>query len=384
MNKCPACQSLKIEISLLIDNYPLSIFPHVSEEAVRLPKDKILLFRCNDCGHNFLQSKEHLDYIYDYAYKNYPHQYNSETFSYRGEFSKFFSQFKELKNIDLLEIGSNDYNNLLNFVEIARSITGISLEASPQQYNNMELIQGSFETFNFDKNYTIILSRFVLEHIYDLVDHLNRVHKILTIDGYFFIQVPNPSKMRIGNVFNVLAHEHLHYFTENSLRFLLSQNGFEILKFMNGYSFLICAKKSERTKKLIELQNSNIDIDYPLFDVQRFEIIGNFLAAEIENGRKPIVYGAGLNLIGLFLVRPDLGVNQDLLIVDDNQIIIGKCMPNSNIRIMKLEQVQIDDSSCIILLANTTYQRLIIERIQELGLQNRVFDSNLSVLAVGN
>jgi hypothetical protein len=384
MNKCPACQSLKIKIDLSIDNYPLSIFPQVSEEAIRLPKDKILLFKCNDCGHNFLQNKEHLDYIYDYAYKNYPHQYNSETFSYREEFFKFFSQFKDFKNVDLLEIGSNNYNNLLNFVEIARSITGISLEASPQQYENMELIQGSFETFNFDKKYTIILSRFVLEHIYDLVDHLNRVHKILSIDGYLFIQVPNPSKMRDSNVFNVLAHEHLHYFTENSLRFLFSQNGFEILKFMNGNSFLICAKRSERTKKLIEFQNSNIDFNYPLFDVQRFEIIGNFLVAEIENGRKPILYGAGLNLIGLFLVRPGLGVNQNLLIVDDNRLVIGKCMPNSNIRIMKLDQIQIDDSSCIVLLANRTYQRLIIERIQELGLRNRVFDSNLSVLAVDN
>ena len=382
MNKCPTCQSLKIKIDLSIENYPLSIFPQVPEESMRSPKDRIFLFKCSECGHNFLQSKKHLDYIYDYAYKNYPHQSNSETFSYRKEFSKFFSEFKGLNDVDLLEIGTNNYINLLNFVEIARSITGISLEASPQQYENMKLIQGSFETFNFDKKYKVILSRFVLEHIYDLVDHLNKVHNILSADGYFFIQVPNPSKMRDSNVFNVLAHEHLHYFTENSLRILFSQNGFEILKLLNGNSFLICAKKSEQNKQLIEVQNSNIGVRYPLFDVQRLEIIGNFIVAEIQNGQKPVLYGAGLNLIGLFLVLPGLSANQNLIVVDDNRLVIGKCMPNSNIRIMRLDQIQIDGSSCIIILANRTYQPLIIKRIQKLGLRNKVFDSNLNVLGI--
>jgi hypothetical protein len=384
MIKCPACESLETKTEIFIENYPISIFPHSNEEAMRMPVHSILVYRCNNCKHNFLENKSHLDYIYNNAYINYPHQHSSETFSYREEFADFFVNFKQIEIEELLEIGSNSFNNLLEFSGIAGGVTGISLEATPKQSQNIELIQGSFDSLNFDKKFTIILSRFVLEHIYDLKSHLNKVFDILNISGYFIVQVPNPSKMLSNNVFNVLAHEHLHYFTECSLRTLFAQNGFEIIELLNGNSFLVCAKKSEQLENSSIAKINSTDINSVLFDQDVFKNLGEYIQSEIYSSRKVVIYGAGLNLIGLFLVNPALRVNPNIQIVDDNYLIIGKFMPNSSIEIIRLDQTQINKNSIIIILANSTYQDLIVDRIKKLGLHNKVFNANLVELNLHN
>jgi hypothetical protein len=291
---------------------------------------------------------------------------------------------KQIEIEELLEIGSNSFNNLLEFSGIAGGVTGISLEATPKQSQNIELIQGSFDSLNFDKKFTIILSRFVLEHIYDLKSHLNKVFDILNISGYFIVQVPNPSKMLSNNVFNVLAHEHLHYFTECSLRTLFAQNGFEIIELLNGNSFLVCAKKSEQLDNSSIAKINSTDINSVLFDQDVFKNLGEYIQSEIYSSRKVVIYGAGLNLIGLFLVNPALRVNPNIQIVDDNYLIIGKFMPNSSIEIIRLDQTQINNNSIIIILANSTYQDLIVDRIKKLGLHNKVFNANLVELNLHN
>jgi hypothetical protein len=384
MIKCPACESIETKTEFLIENYPISIFPHSDEEAMRLPVDNILVYECNDCKHNFLKNKSHLNYIYEKAYINYPHQHNSETFSYREEFADFFVNFKQMEIEELLEIGSNNFNNLLEFARIARRVTGISLEATPKQSQNIEFIQGSFDSYNFDKKFTIILSKFVLEHIYDLKSHLNKVFEILNIPGYFIVQVPNPGKMLSNNVFNMLAHEHLHYFTECSLRQLFAQNGFEVIDLQNGNSFLVCAKKSEQVCDSSIAKIKSTDMNSVLFNQDVFKNLGEYIQSEIYSNRKVIIYGAGLNLIGLFLVNPALRVSPNVQIVDDNYLINGKFMPNSNIKIMRLDQTQINNNSVIIILANSAYQDLIVSQIKKLGLHNKVINSKLVEINVHN
>ena len=377
MNNCPVCESLETMIDIAVEHYPISIFPHKLEESMHLPTDRILVYVCKSCGHRYQNGSVHLDYIYKNAYNNYPHQYGSETFSYREEFSRFLSDLGDLNEIDLLEIGSNNFSSLSEFTKIADNITGISLEAHSKQSGNVNLIQGSFDIFHFDRNYSIIISRFVLEHVIDLRSHLAKAYDILNISGYLLVQVPNPDKMFANNLFNVLAHEHLHYFTENSLKTLFSLNGFEVIEFLNGDSLLIFAKKSALTENNSVEKNLKISSIQTLFNIDKFKTIGNFINSELNINRKVIVYGAGLNLIGLFWANPLLSTNRNLLIVDDNILIIGKCMPNSNIVIQQLDKIQLDKNSTIVVLANTAYQSLILEKVNKIGVRNQLFDANL-------
>ena len=377
MNNCPVCESLETMIDIVVEHYPISIFPHKLEESMHLATDRITVHVCKNCGHRYLNGSAHLDYIYKNAYNNYPHQYGSETFSYREEFSRFLSDLGDLNGRDLLEIGSNNFSNLSEFTKISDNVTGISLESHAQQYGNVNLIQGSFDTFDFDRNYSMIISRFVLEHVINLRSHLAKAYEILNISGHLLVQVPNPDKMFANNVFNVLAHEHLHYFTENSLKTLFSLNGFEIIEFLNGDSLLIFAKKSGLTENKSVKKNPKISSIQTLFNTDKFKTIGNFINSELNSNRKVIVYGAGLNLIGMFLANPLLSTNRNLLIVDDNDLIIGKSMPNSNIVIQQLDKIQIDKNSIIVLIANTAYQSLILEKLNKIGLKNRLFNVNL-------
>jgi hypothetical protein len=217
----------------------------------------------------------------------------------------------------------------------------------------------------------------VLEHVIDLRSHLAKAYDILNISGYLLVQVPNPDKMFANNLFNVLAHEHLHYFTDNSLKTLFSLNGFEIIEFLNGNSLLIFAKKSAPTENNSVKKKPKISSIQTLLNIDKFKTIGNFINSELNSDRKVIVYGAGLNLIGLFWANPLLRTNRNLLIVDDNVLIIGKCMPHSNIVIQQLDRIQIDKNSTIVVLANSAYQSLILEKLNKIGLRNRLFDANL-------
>ena len=378
--KCPTCKSKKTNLNIEIENYPLSIFPHKAEDAMNLQTARIEVHRCNNCGHYFSENHVNLDYVYEYAYKNYPHQYKSETFLYRNEFLKFFRNLGPINIKYLLEIGSNNFDDLSEFLEIADTVIGISLDATPRRSKNIELIRSSFDTFNFTSKFSIIVSRFVLEHIYDLEQHMAKVYEIIDDLGHFFVQIPNPNKMEFNNIFNVLAHEHFHYFTENSLRELFSQNGFEIVRLYDGNSFIIEAKKIKLDNHHFTDMVTNLNLKTCLFNVEKFKVIGGFLQSEINSGRSAILYGAGLNIIGLFVVCPKLRTNVSLQIVDDNHIVNGKYMPGSNIVISNLKDTKIDDSSVIIILANNIYQNQIIGKIKEMGLCNRVYDVELTQL----
>ena len=161
---------------------------------------------CNSCEHIFLtdidrdfNSKIYSEYYYLYPFSELEFMMEA----YRKPFEKIFNYFShhEAPKKNLLEIGCSSEQQLDIFISKGYECTGISPGAESSE--NINLIDGFYESVKFESNFDYIVSRFNLEHIIDLNKFLKKVYKELRDDGLFFVQVPNVLSF-LKNVDNIL------------------------------------------------------------------------------------------------------------------------------------------------------------------------------------
>jgi len=101
------------------------------------------------------------------------------------------------------------------------------------------------EALNFpDSSFDTVIATAVIEHLFDPYFFVRECHRILTSNGTLIIEAPNvawlPNRIRtlVGRL-PVTSDDpgwdggHLHYFTASSLRTLLTENGFRVVKITN-------------------------------------------------------------------------------------------------------------------------------------------------------
>ena len=102
--------------------------------------------------------------------------------------------------------------------EQAKSVFGIEVD-----------LGGEETTLPLQKNLDLVLACHVLEHLYDPVAALTRIHAALRPGGYLLLEVPcatAPDSLLPG----WFAFEHLHYYRTEILERVLNQAGFEIME----------------------------------------------------------------------------------------------------------------------------------------------------------
>lgn len=130
-----------------------------------------------------------------------------------GFFSKEFSPHFSLDAIEINEECAHCYKGINGF--------------APQSL--------SFEKYNPSKTYDVILMSQVLEHAIDPVQWIQKSHGLLNESGLLIIAVPNYNHFirqlfGIQRDFYICPPEHLNFFTEKSLSYLLLEQGFELKK----------------------------------------------------------------------------------------------------------------------------------------------------------
>lgn len=127
-------------------------------------------------------------------------------------------------------------------------VVGIELDdksADIAQEHCVELVRGNVESIELEDNYSnyfdFIIFADVLEHLRDPSNVLKRFVKYLKDDGYIIVSLPNIANWRIrlkllsGN-FNyethgILDESHLRFFTEKTVKDLITNSKLEISKF---------------------------------------------------------------------------------------------------------------------------------------------------------
>ena len=100
------------------------------------------------------------------------------------------------------------------------------------------------------ETFDVIIFRNLLEHLYDIHGFLDSVETCLKKEGRIFVDVPNVDEiLKIGG-FGTFFHQHVSYFSMNTLTHFLSLHGFRIEQSYAGTPnlFISAIKKTESIK----------------------------------------------------------------------------------------------------------------------------------------
>ncbi|MEN2998913.1 MAG: class I SAM-dependent methyltransferase [Brevinematia bacterium] len=99
------------------------------------------------------------------------------------------------------------------------------------------VIIGDFSEFETDKKFDVITMWYTLEHLPAPEEAIKKVWNMLKYGGVFAISTPNcdgaSAKFKTSWYYSILPEDHIFEFSPNSLRILLSRNGFSVVKVIN-------------------------------------------------------------------------------------------------------------------------------------------------------
>lgn len=146
---------------------------------------------------------------------------------------------KSLTGKNLLEVGSNDGYLLSQALKYTKNVVGIDASAYMSEVANSKgipTIQGIFgETEEIENQlndkylkYDFIVANNVLNHSNSPTSFLNLVKKYLNSDGLFVFEVPYWLNTIKSLRFDQIYHEHITYFTVESVEHMLKMSGLYI------------------------------------------------------------------------------------------------------------------------------------------------------------
>ena len=368
---CPACGGRSVEHALSQKSVPAFLFPVAADALETIEAGTIDLSICSDCGHMFRDEFDEylIDKIYKDYYKYYPYDSNEVmSASYRSPFFRFFemvfARFESRSRIRMLEIGCSKPINMKPFAD--RGIHCIGIDPSPlavknENFPNIEVISGYYESEIFEEKFDIIISRFNMEHIKDVSLYAAKIKEDLHEGGRIILQIPNLDYYISKKQPFFVAHEHLHYFTPHSVRSLFEGHGFRLVAsyHLDEPSILICFEKQDSIK-FRRISKKELD-SYKSDIIRKTRELEGFLRGK----RKIVCYGCGLSLYWVL----DSVKEMDLLkisIIDDNKELVGRKIPVYGLTVNSSDSVNFCDVEIVILTLNPIYHAGVIEKLNNL------------------
>ena len=210
----------------------------------------------------------------------------------------------------------------------------------------------------------IILHYDVLEHINDPLIFLEDIYRDLSADGIVIFSVPDCTTAIENGDISMLIHEHLNYFSVDSLTFLVRQAGFSNVNVVQGDhgGTLLCSAMKGKQKSGVVLELAG-----ELLKFQRFKEKHKVLAAKLqttllENCGKTIGLYFPLRAIPYISV---LDIQGEFRFFDDSSAFRNKYLDGfEKIVIEGFEDLKSNPVDTIIIMTHT-YGASIAQRIAE-------------------
>lgn len=168
--------------------------------------------------------------------------------------SRIFDFLKKYlnKNIKILDFGGGAGGKSYKFI---KNNYNTFITDSDKNHMNYALSLG-YKEFNQDLKYDLILLIHVIEHISDLDSFLNFIRKIISDNGFLYIEIPYLG----GKEYNYSIIDEIHiahkwYFTKYSLIGLLKKNGFKVIENNDEFGGIIFAPESINNHNIEKLNN---------------------------------------------------------------------------------------------------------------------------------
>jgi len=348
-----------------VNKYPLQLVYCNKSELLQLnyfvPKE--IMFK----NHTYISgiAKTLMEHFYNLAKENLG-QYNLD-----------------VENDIILDIGGNDgsqllqykklgFKNVINF-ESADNISKLSVE------NNIQTINDFFNENNVKKHLNpksikLINASGVFFHLEELDSVIKGINYCLSDDGVFVVQCMYVGSMIDNLNFDTIYHEHLCYYTLNSLTKLLFKYNLHLedayYSEIHSGSIICKFRKqknniTDRTLNLIERDKKYTLESFKSFseEIQKRRFNLKKLLTEIKNDGKKI-YGYGAPVKGNTLLNY-MGIDNNLIekIVEINPYKIGTYTPGTNIPVIKED---INDLPDYYLMLSHNFEKEIIEKNKEI------------------
>ncbi len=300
------------------------------------------------------------------------------------------------KNTTVVEVGSN-VGDYLKFIQPkVSSILGVDPAENIAHKANKEGIPTIPDFFNLDVakdilkkrgNVDLIIARHCFAHNSNPHELLKASKELLSKDGHLVIENAYVLNTLENNEFDQIYHEHMFYFSIQSMQKALSINGLKLIDIMisliHGGSIVFIAsniqkvaKKSDSLEKYLnhELTFLNEELLYN-FARNTLKIKDDLkkIIRDIINSEKNVIYSYGATAKGNTLINfLELEDGVISYCVDSTKIKQNQFLPGSNIRIVD-ENFAKSNPPNYFLLTAWNYKDEIIKKVREAGDLDSIF-----------
>jgi len=256
-------------------------------DYTRNEKNNIL--KCNDCGLVFkenISSRKDIEIFYKNDYRKITelplqtpieHYFDKVTQKDAYDGIQFINKNVDLKNKNILEIGSASGRLLQSLHEAGTNVEGIELNDEYRNFSKklgFNVFNKPIEELNLKNKYDGIVSFHTIEHFVDPSSGFKSIYNALKPNGFFMGEVPNQNDWRIkifnDNIIKRLHYDphHYYYYTIQTLNNYLRLSNFTNIKFETVERYnsilqlrnILCEKSTDINKHIF---SENIDARIP-------------------------------------------------------------------------------------------------------------------------
>ena len=294
--------------------------------------------------------------------------------SYGSEFIEFISTSTDITNEHILDIGCGG----MYILKKLKSLGGIVSGCDPSPFakeaaitNNIELFHSFFPNSEISKKFDVILHYDVLEHIWDPKKFLTDCASKLKENGKVIFSMPDCSEQIEEGDISLFAHQHVNFFTINSIKNLLSICGYCKINVIrsNITGKLLCSgiKKESplQTSTLLSVKAHKEAVIFFKRVHKKYELIQDQIKRDFEtigSDEKIGFYPPLRAMPYLTDYIDDIDLQKKICFIDDNLLARGKYMCNVAIPIYPLDDKE--NHNCrIIYIASKAYKQRMTEKV---------------------
>lgn len=261
ISKCRSCKNLKIKKTFSLGKQAFTgIFPKYKNETI--PSGELSLVYCNNCSLLQLENSFDKKKLYGENY-GYMSSLNISMTSHLSRKANLLKKYNLINGDTIIDVGSND-GTFLSFFEKKFNLIGIdpTIKKFKKNYRKDIIKVANFFSENaltpyMKKKAKLITSIAMFYDLEDPIKFAEDVYELLDKDGIWHLELSYMPLMIKNLSYDTICHEHLEYYSLNSIKYIFDKVGFSIIDIqlndVNGGSFaLTLSKKKSPNNKIVE------------------------------------------------------------------------------------------------------------------------------------
>lgn len=357
---CRCCGSNDLTQYLdLTDQPPANSYHDLGEVIQEYPLKALI---CANCYHSTLSIVINPDLLYrDYAYVSGTSKTLRDYFDWFAKITEaIIKQVNpQAKDLKVMDIACNDGSQLDSFLELGWNTYGVdparNLWPITQMKGHKVICDYWTPTIaqKINRKYDALVAQNVFAHTDDIMSFLLACKEGMHEKSVLFIQT-SQSEIFVNNEFDTMYHEHLSFFTVNSMKAVCERAGVSLREVFKtkihgtSYVFVIMLddtglpdsniENAISAEKALGLYNLATYTDF----AKNAQRIVKDLKEKVDElkGMGYVTIGLGAAAKGMTVLN--MGQIQLDTIIDENELKIGKYTPGQNIHIQDFEMLDRD------------------------------------------